>query len=134
VLRALHIEIDPEKTKRLKGKFESLVEPYLGRIIQLDIVPSPYRWLIEPVVEYIEKIDKERPRDRIIVVVPEFETGDFFGRFMHNQTAARLRAALFNRPNITVLSHRFFMRPKDGHHQDGEDWRSEHGRPAHKGH
>jgi len=121
VLRALHIEIDPEKTKRLKNKFDSLVEPYLGRIIRLDIVPSPFRWLIEPVVEYIEKLDRERPHDRIIVVVPEFETGDFFGKLMHNQTAARLRAALFNRPNITVLSHRFFMRPiGHGGHHDGE--------------
>lgn len=111
MLRALHIEIDPEKTKRLKSKFEQFVEPYLGRYIQLDIIPSPYRWLIEPVVDYINQIDRERHGDRIIVVVPEFETGDWFSHLLHNQTAARLRAALFNRPNITILSHRFFMRP-----------------------
>lgn len=116
MLRALHIEIDPDKTKRLKSKFEQFVEPYLGRYIQLDIIPSPYRWLIEPVVDYINQIDRERHGDRIIVVVPEFETGDWFSHLLHNQTAARLRAALFNRPNITILSHRFFMRPPAAAH------------------
>jgi amino acid transporter len=110
VLRAVHIEMDPEKTPRLQRKWEQLVEPYLSDV-KLDIVPSPYRWLIEPILDYIDWTDLERTGDRVIVVLPEFETGNVFTRFLHNFTALRLRTALLNRPHVTVVSSRYFMRP-----------------------
>jgi hypothetical protein len=108
-LRALHIEIDPEKTKRLTTKWDKMVKPYIGHMIHLDIVPSPYRQLIPPVMQYIEHVDDERADDRIVVLLPEFETGGFWTHLLHNQTAPRLRQALFARPNVTVITNRFFM-------------------------
>ncbi|MHB9131059.1 MAG: APC family permease [Armatimonadota bacterium] len=111
IIRAVHIEMDPTKTQRLLARWAQLVEPHLGKVIQLDIVPSPYRWLIEPVKEYIDKIDLERLNDRVIIVLPEFETGSFMTHFLHNFTGRRLRAVLLNRPHITVVSSRYFMRP-----------------------
>ena len=74
-------------------------------------MPSPYRWLIEPILDYIDWTDLERSGDRVIVVVPEFETGSALTHFLHNFTAGRLRTALLNRPHVTVVSSRFFMRP-----------------------
>ena len=111
ILRAVHIEMDPEKTPRLKAKWEQLVEPYLGQKIKLDIIPSPYRWLVEPIMDYLDWTDLERTGDRIIVVLPEFETGSWLTQFLHNFTGRRLRSALLNRPHVTVVSSRFFMKP-----------------------
>jgi len=111
VLRALHIEMDTDKTERLKAKWEQYVEPYLGQKIKLDIIPSPYRWLVEPLLDYLDWIDLERNGDRIIVVLPEFETGNPLTHFLHNFTARRLRTVLLNRPHVTVVSSRFFMKP-----------------------
>ena len=111
VLRAVHIEMDQEKTPRLTTKWTQFVEPYLGCKIQLDIVPSPYRWLIEPIMGYLDEADDARDDDRVIIVLPKFETGSIFTQFLHNFTGRRLRAALLNRPNITVVSSRFFMKP-----------------------
>jgi amino acid transporter len=111
VLRAVHIEMDPEKTPRLKAKWSQLVEPYLGQKIKLDVIPSPYRWLVEPIMDYLDWTDLERTGDRIIVVLPEFETGSFLTQFLHNFTGRRLRTALLNRPHVTVVSSRFFMKP-----------------------
>lgn len=111
VLRAIHIEMDPEKTLRLRAKWAQFVEPYLGRRIRLDIVPSPYRWLIEPIMEYLDQADLERSGDRVIIVLPEFETGSLITHFLHNFTARRLRTELLNRPHVTVVSSRYFMRP-----------------------
>ena len=110
-LRAVHIEMDPDKTIRLKTKWAQFVEPYLGQKIRLDIVPSPYRWLIEPIMGYLDQADMERSGDRVIIVLPEFETGSVLTQFLHNFTARRLRTILMNRPNITVVSSRFFMKP-----------------------
>ena len=111
VLRAVHIEMDPEKTDRLRTKWSQFVEPNMGRKIKLDIVPSPYRWLIEPVQEYLDSIDMERTGDRVIVVLPEFETGSWITQYLHNFTGNRLRSVLLNRPHVTVVSSRFFMKP-----------------------
>lgn len=111
VLRAIHIEMDPEKTPRLKAKWDQYVEPFLGGKIKLDIVPSPYRWLIEPIMDYLDWTDLERANDRIIVVLPEFETGSWITQLLHNFTARRLRTALLNRPHVTVVSSRYFMKP-----------------------
>lgn len=119
MLRAVHIEMDPEKTPRLKAKWEQMVEPYLGNQIRLDIVPSPYRWLIEPVMEYLDHADLERKGNRIILVLPEFETGSVWTHFLHNFTGRRLRATLLNRPHVTVVSSRYFMKPLA--------WRAGHG-------
>jgi amino acid transporter len=111
ILRAVHIEMDPEKTPRLKAKWEQLVEPFIGQKIRLDVVPSPYRWLVEPVMDYLDWTDLERSGDRIIIVLPEFETGSWVTRILHNFTGNRLRSALLNRPHVTVVSSRYFMKP-----------------------
>jgi hypothetical protein len=111
VLRAVHIEMDAEKTPRLKRKWAQIVEPYLGNTIKLDIIPSPYRWLIEPILDYLDWTDLERSGDRVIIVLPEFETGNVITHFLHNFTARRLRTVLLNRPHVTVVSSRYFMRP-----------------------
>lgn len=111
VLRAVHIEMDPEKTPRLKAKWAKLVEPYLGQKIKLDIIPSPYRWLVEPILDYLDWADLERTGDRVIVVLPEFETGSWLTQLLHNFTARRLRSTLLNRPHVTVVSSRYFMKP-----------------------
>jgi hypothetical protein len=62
-------------------------------------------------MDYLDWIDLERSNDRIIVVLPEFETGSWLTQFLHNFTARRLRAALLNRPHVTVVSSRYFMKP-----------------------
>lgn len=111
ILRAVHIEMDVGKTPRLRDRWTHYVEPYLGRRIRLDIVPSPYRRLIEPILGYLDQIDVERTNDRVIIVLPEFETGNIITHLLHNFTARRLRAVLLNRPHIMVVSSRYFMKP-----------------------
>ncbi len=111
ILRAVYIELDPEKTPRLRAKWTKMVEPYLGQQVTLDIVPSPYRWLTEPIMDYLDWADLQRNGDRVIIVLPEFETGNVITHFLHNFTARRLRSLLLNRPHITVVSSRYFMRP-----------------------
>lgn len=110
VLRAVHIEMDPEKSVRLRHRWAQFVEPNNRLNIKLDIVPSPYRRLIEPLMGYLDKVDAERADDRIIIVLPEFDTGSLITKFLHNFTGRRLRNALLSRRNVFVLYDRFFMR------------------------
>lgn len=114
-IRALHIELDPARTKRLKEKWDSLVMPYIGHLdVSLDIVPSPYRWLVQPVLAYLDSLDAGRPDHRIVVLLAEFETGSLWTQLLHNQSTLGLRKALFNRPNVTIITNRFFLKPNAG--------------------
>lgn len=109
-LRALHIEFDSSRTPRLLERWKQMVEEPLHGQFRLDVVHSPYRWLAEPVLEYLDKLNSERMGDRIIVVIPEFETGSWWTRLLHNASGRRLREILLMRPNITVVTSRFFLK------------------------
>ena len=112
---AVHIELVPEYTQRLRERWRKHIEPYVGKNVRLDVQPSPFRWLVPPVLEYIDRVHKERPEDRIIVVVAEFETGNVVTHFLHNASARRLVAALLGRPRVTAVSCRFFIREPGVH-------------------
>jgi amino acid transporter len=119
-IRGLHIELDPAKTRRLKEKWDSLVVPHLGHLdIELDIVPSPYRWLVQPVLAYLDQLDEGKADHRVVVLLAEFETGSYWTQMLHNQSTLGLRKALFNRPNVTIITNRFFLKP--GLYQRGSE-------------
>lgn len=111
-MRAVHVEIDEEKTIRLRQRWAQLVVPYMGNEISLDVIQSPYRFIVEPILEYIDQADLQHINDNVIIVLPEFETGSYFTQLLHNFTANRMRRELLNRPHITVVSKRYFMRNK----------------------
>jgi amino acid transporter len=109
IIRALHVEMDKDRTPRLRKQWEELVLKHVKSKIKLEFTPSPYRWLILPILQYLDKLEKERYGDQIIVVIPEFETGNWFTHFLHNATSWRLRQALMGRPHITIVTTRYFL-------------------------
>jgi amino acid transporter len=111
-VRAVHIELMPQATEKLRERWRRYVEPFVGKHVLLEVVPSPYRWLIPPVIDYIDRVHHDSPRDRIVVVIPEFETGNWLTHLLHNASARRLYAALLDKPHVTIVSCRFFIRPK----------------------
>jgi amino acid transporter len=63
--------------------------------IPLAIVPSPYRSLLGPLLEYLERTDAEHNDGQsAVVVLPEFVTSHWWQSLLHNQTAMLLKAAL----------------------------------------
>jgi hypothetical protein len=95
---AVHISIDPEDTERVRKKWETW-----GEGVRLVILESPYRLLMEPLLEYIETIDRERqPGDVITVVVPEFVPKQAVAGLLHTQAATWLQLALRGRPGIVI--------------------------------
>ena len=95
---AVHVSIDPEDTERVRKKWETW-----GEGVRLVILESPYRLLMEPMLEYIEAIDRERqPNDIITVVVPQFVPKQAAANLLHTQAATWLQLALRGRPGIVI--------------------------------
>lgn len=59
------------------------------------VVPSPYRSLVGPLLEYLDKTDLEHNDGQLaVVVLPEFVTAHWWENILHNQTASLIKAAL----------------------------------------
>jgi len=48
-------------------------------------LPSPYRFIIVPIEQYILQLSEKHPQRRIVVVIPELVEGRWYEYFLHNQ-------------------------------------------------
>jgi amino acid transporter len=96
---ALHICDDEHHIETLRAKWE-----IWGNHVPLEIVESPYRSFIRPLLRYIDAIDKQRSDDTIIIVLPELVATRWWHALLHNQTALRLKAQLLFRPGTVVIN------------------------------
>jgi amino acid transporter len=96
---ALYIALDPDEAKKIREKWA-----VWGEGVRLVILDSPYRLLIEPILEYIETLTKIRQHNEVItVVVPQFVSRHVWTGFLHNQTAFLLRLGLMFRPGVIII-------------------------------
>jgi hypothetical protein len=107
---AVHISDDPEEIARLKAKWTAW-----GNHVPLEVIESPYRSLVRPLLAYIDAIDRQRSGDTIVVVLPEMVATKWWQQILHNQTALRLKAALLFRPGTVVVNVPYHLRRYQGH-------------------
>lgn len=98
-LEALYVEMDPDDTEALRGRWDELGIP-----VPLTVVSSPYRELVRPVVKYVKEIRRSSPRDIVSVYIPEYVVGRWWEQILHNQTALRLKGRLLFMPGVMVTS------------------------------
>jgi hypothetical protein len=77
--------------------------------VTLVTLPSPYRSLLEPLLEYVETVQREEPNGYVTVVLPEFVPRRLWQHLLHNQHALMLKGALLFRPNLVVTSVPFHL-------------------------
>ncbi|WP_378954801.1 APC family permease [Pelosinus sp. sgz500959] len=97
---ALHIAKDDESATKVQNKWEEW-----NPGIDLEIVHSPYRLTIQPLLDYVDDLQKKKnQQDYITVVIPEFETKKWWHRLLHNQTGWILHAMLVLKKNVSVIT------------------------------
>ncbi|HLJ86161.1 MAG TPA: APC family permease [Candidatus Angelobacter sp.] len=70
---------------------------------QLKVVPSPYRFVLNPIFEYIIQEAKKYPDRQIAVIIPEKVDRHWYHYFLHNKRAAVLKALLYFSGNRQVI-------------------------------
>ncbi len=96
---AVYVDLDEAATAKMRKKWEQW-----GSGVPLVVLPSPYRSLIRPLLQYIDEIDKQYDDDVLTVVLPEFVPSKWWQYALHNQTGFQLKTALFFSKNKCVLS------------------------------
>lgn len=109
-VRAIHVTDDIDAGNQLKREWEATVLD-----VPLIVIQSPYRSFVLPVISYIDALDQADPGQYVTVVLPEIRTVWPWQRFLHNQSAQRLRKALVERPNTVIVEVPYHLResPRD---------------------
>jgi hypothetical protein len=94
---AVHVTDDLDHAERLRDRFRRQVHG-----VDLLVLESPYRELVQPLVRYLEMVAARDPDVVTIVLVPERIVGHWWERLLYNQNAHRIRDALAGRPGILV--------------------------------
>src|ERR1700704_1502275 len=103
-VRAVYVDIDPRAPEQIRRDWESW-----GGRVRLIVLPSPYRSVMEPLLDYIRSVERERPDDYVTVILPEFVPARWWQHLLHNQSALLIKGALLFRPNTVVTSVPFHL-------------------------
>jgi amino acid transporter len=101
---AVSVAIDPEGVPRLKEQWEKYVPG-----VELVILDSPYRSLVEPITHFVDEELKAHPGERVTVVIPEFVTTKWWQTFLHGHTGFLLKLALLGHRDVVVANVRYWL-------------------------
>jgi amino acid transporter len=97
-ITAVHVSIDTAEAERVRQKWETW-----GDGVRLVILDSPYRLMLEPLLDYIRGVAAQcSPSQKITIVVPQFVSRVWWHGALHAQTAVWLRLALMFRRGIVI--------------------------------
>jgi len=96
-IHAVHVTTEDEPTT-LKSDWRCYVEEpakKMGRKPpELVILPSPYRLVLRPILDYVLQVESEHPNRQIAIIVPELVEKHWYHYPLHNQRAELLKALL----------------------------------------
>jgi amino acid transporter len=98
-VRAVYVEIDGAATESVRQMW-----PQWGQQVELVVLESPFRSLMEPLLEYIEAVQRKNPHGFVTVILPEFVPHRLWQHLLHNQHALLIKGALLFKRNIVVTS------------------------------
>jgi amino acid transporter len=98
-ITAVHVSIEPAESEKVRKKWEKW-----GEGVRMVMLNSPYRLLMEPLLEYIADVAQHRqPGETMTIVVPEFIPRNRIAATLHMNTAEILRSQLKRQPGIVII-------------------------------
>jgi hypothetical protein len=96
-IHALHVGTE-EETDALQKDWDRLIAKPVteagGTPPTLVTLPSPYRLVIKPILDYVLEMEARNPGRQIAVIVPELVERHWYHYPLHNQRAELLKALL----------------------------------------
>jgi len=96
-VRAVHIATSHETAAAFQVRWDAWAAN-----VPLEVIVSPYRSLVPPLLTYIERVGRNCDRP-LTIVVSQFVPRHWWEFFLHSQTAFRLKLALLFRPDTIVI-------------------------------
>jgi amino acid transporter len=105
-VEVLHIESE-DSTNSLKRAWASRVEEPAREAKQavprLTVLKSPFRFVVQPIIDHVLEIERNNPDRTIAVLVPELVERQWYQYFLHNQRAQILAARLLSQGTHRIV-------------------------------
>jgi amino acid transporter len=101
---AVHVDIGSTDQEKLQEKWRQLESD-----IPLKIIDSPYRSLVEPLLDFVSKFEEGHSEVFTTVIIPTFITRNWWESVLHNQTTLFLKNALRAKKSRVVTTVRYYL-------------------------
>ncbi|HLO84612.1 MAG TPA: APC family permease [Nostocaceae cyanobacterium] len=101
---AVHIDIGSTDREKLQEKWRNLESD-----IPLEIIDSPYRSVIHPLVDFVSRFEERHPDVFTTIIVPAFVTRNWWDGILHNQTTFFLKNALRAKKSRVITTVRHYL-------------------------
>lgn len=101
---AVHVDLNSTDREKLQEKWRNLESD-----IPLEIIDSPYRSVIEPIVDFVTQFEEQHQGVFTTVIIPAFVTRNWWDSLLHNQTTLFLKTALRAKKSRVVSTVRYYL-------------------------
>jgi hypothetical protein len=101
---AVHVDLNSSDREKLQEKWRNLESD-----IPLEIIDSPYRSVIEPIVDFITQFEERHQDVFTTVIIPAFVTRNWWDSLLHNQTTLFLKTALRAKQSRVITTVRYYL-------------------------
>jgi hypothetical protein len=114
-IHAVHVSSEDETDAELKDWDRLVVKPVEqagGMAPTLVSLPSPFRLVLKPIIDYVLETEAQNPGRQIAVIVPELIERHWYHYPLHNQRAELLKAFLLLKgsPNIVLINVPWYIK------------------------
>lgn len=102
--QAVHVTLNEKSLPELQRNWSQI-----GTDVELVLLPSPFRSLIEPMLDYVDKVKVANPGVVVTVVVAEAVSTKWYQKLLTDNVALQLKSALASRKNVVVANVRYFL-------------------------
>jgi hypothetical protein len=108
-ITTLYVTTEETSSDFCKDWSTNVAEPVsksLGFSPELVIIHSPYRFVVNPIVDFVLKKSAEHPHRRVIAIVPELVEHRWYNYLLHSQRSTLLKTMLLVKGNdqVSVLN------------------------------
>lgn len=109
--RAIHVAVNPEKTERVKARWQERIGEG-----DIEIIPSPYRHLAAPIREYVMSLLREQPGGYVHILLGHLAMDSYWEQALHQNSAYIFNIALTGLPRVVVtqVPYQIYTGPGSG--------------------
>ncbi len=102
--RAMRVTLDDKLVPKIREDWERF-----GWGVPMVVLGSPFRSLINPILEYVDQARLEDPNRTITVIVAEAVPRRFAHKLLQENVSIQLKPALGQREGVVVSNVRYFL-------------------------
>jgi amino acid transporter len=114
-IEVVHVHTEDE-VNQLELHWHELVEAPAKKagkpVPKFTKIPSPYRYVVLPIVEHVLEVERKHHGRQVMLVVPELVVTHWYDIFLHNNRSQMLKALILLKGNrhISVINVPWYMR------------------------